>query len=279
MLEWFNNTILQISDPVLNWLLSLPLDLTLLIVSIGTGAIITYSRKFTSNQDFLKRCDADKKRLKELIKEAKKRGDKEAAKRHINTRNMISISTLKQEGLPLLAAILPLAILGTWAFQRLAYIPPQAKETIVVKAYFPVSAVGELTHILPQKGLKSGSDGQQWIQEILEEKDAKTGVILNGVASWQLQAGASVKPYQLEIQRGEEKVRKELLVGQRTYAPQLAFYDSGKAADCVEIVMKPVKFLGVVPGVEMLFLAPWLLAYFLIAIPSVMLIKRVGKIY
>ena len=279
MLEWFNNTILQISDPVLNWLLSLPLDLTLLIVSIGTGAIITYSRKFTSNQDFLKRCDADKKRLKELIKEAKKRGDKEAAKRHINTRNMISISTLNHAGLPLLAAILPLAILGTWAFQRLAYIPPQAKETIVVKAYFPVSAVGELTHILPQKGLKSGSDGQQWIQEILEEKDAKTGVILNGVASWQLQAGASVKPYQLEIQRGEEKVRKELLVGQRTYAPQLAFYDSGKAADCVEIVMKPVKFLGVVPGVEMLFLAPWLLAYFLIAIPSVMLIKRVGKIY
>ncbi len=43
--------------------------------------------------------------------------------------------------------------------------------------------------------------------------------------------------------------------------------------------MKPVKFLGLVPGIDRWLVPPWLVAYFLIAIPSVSLIKRVTGIY
>ena len=46
-----------------------------------------------------------------------------------------------------------------------------------------------------------------------------------------------------------------------------------------QIEMKPVKFLGLVPGIDWLLVPPWLVAYFLIAIPSVSLIKRVTGIF
>lgn len=39
------------------------------------------------------------------------------------------------------------------------------------------------------------------------------------------------------------------------------------------------KLFGLVPGIPFLYMPPWLLAYFLIAIPSVSLTKRVLRIY
>ena len=47
-------------------------------MAVGTAAIITLARLFTTNQDLLRRCDQDKKRLKELIREAKREKDQEA---------------------------------------------------------------------------------------------------------------------------------------------------------------------------------------------------------
>ncbi len=67
MLDWINSTVLALADPLLSWLLRLPTDLALVIVAVGTGAIITFARLLTTNQDLLRRCDQDKKRLKELI--------------------------------------------------------------------------------------------------------------------------------------------------------------------------------------------------------------------
>ena len=229
MLDWINNAILALADPLLNWLLRLPTDLALVIVAVGTGAIIALSRLFTTNQDLLRRCDQDKKRLKELIREAKRQKDKEAVKRYRTTWNMIGMTTMKEEGWPLLAAIVPIAILGTWCFQRLAFVPPRAGETVPVKAYFPVSAVGELAHVVPQEGVRevsrddSGSSGQ-WIQEIMSDVPGPDGIANNGIATWKIQAKARPEPYSLEIRCKTVTVQKELLVGQPVYAPNVEFY-------------------------------------------------------
>lgn len=72
---------------------------------------------------------------------------------------------------------------------------------------------------------------------------------------------------------------KALLVGQRVYAPDLELYGIGRPIEGVQLVMKPVKFLGLVPGIGALGMAPWMVAYFLIAIPSVSLIKKLSRIY
>ncbi|MGA2032115.1 MAG: hypothetical protein ABSG68_07670 [Thermoguttaceae bacterium] len=284
MLDGINHAILALADPLLNWLLRLPADLAVVIVAVGTGAIITLSRRFTTKQDLLQRCDQDKRRLKQLIREAKLQKDKEAVTRYRSTRNMIGMMTVKEEGWPLLAAIGPIAILGTWCFQRLAFVPPRAGETVAVRAYFPVSAVGELAHLVPQEGVRevsgddSGGSGH-WIQEIINDDPGPDGIASSGIATWKIQAGARPEPYALEIRCKTVTVQKELLVGQPVYSPNVEFYGADQPVMSARIDMKPVKFLGFVPGIDRLLMPPWLVAYFLIAIPSVSLIKRVTGIY
>jgi uncharacterized membrane protein (DUF106 family) len=282
MMESINSLILAVSDPLFNWMLRLPVDLVLIIVAVGTGTIITFSRRFTTNQNLLRRCSQDKKRLKELIREAKARGDKEAIQRHRATVQHIGLITMKQEGWPLLAALIPIALLGTWCFQRLAFIPPKAGETIVIHAYLPASAAGELAHMVPVDGVREVSQpgaGGKWIQEIAEDRfPPSTGTVIGAVATWNVQAEASPKPYKLAIHYKNASVEKELLVGQRQYSPDTQFYND-PTLHCVQIDMKPVKFLGVVHGIPQLMVPPWMLAYFLIAIPSVSLVKRIARIY
>ena len=297
MLDWINNAILALSDPLLNWLLRLPTDLALVIVAVGTGAIITFSRLFTTNQDLLRRCVQDKRRLRELIREAKLQKNKEAVKRYRTTRNMIGVMTIKEEGWPLLAAIVPIAILATWCFQRLAFVPPRAGQPVTVMAYFPVSAIGELAHVVPQEGVREVSREDiepgraklddasgQWIQEIMKDAPGPNGTVSNAVATWKIQAGARPEPYALQIRYKTLTVEKELLVGQPVYSPEVEFYGDGQPIMSAQIDMKPVKFLGLVPGIDVpgidwLLMPPWLVAYFLIAIPSVSLVKRVTGIY
>ena len=283
MLEWVNNAILAVADPLLGWLLRLPVDLALVIVAVGTGSIITFSRLFTTNQDLLRRCDQDKARLKELIREAKQQKDKNAVTRYRATLNMIGMTTMRQEGWPLLAAILPIAILGTWCFQRLAFVPPKAGETVAISAYFPLSAVGELAHMVPQNGLhevtQTGSNGhEQWIQEVVKDPESGAGVAAGAVATWHVQADADPEPYRLQIRYKTCTVKKDLRVGQAVYSPAVEFYGN-QPIGSVQIGMKPVKLLGVVPGIRRLNMPPWLVAYFLIAIPSVSLIKRLSRIH
>ncbi len=284
MLDWVNHAIVALADPLLNWLLRLPADLALVIVAAGTGAVIALCRLLTANQDLLRRCGQDKKRLKELIRQAKREKDQEAVKRYRTTRNMIAMTTIKEEGWPLLAAVVPIAILGTWCFQRLAYVPPRAGETVAVKACFPVSAVGELAHVVPQEGVREVSredpdSGGKWIQEVVNDAAGPGGIANRGIATWKIRARARPEPYVLEIRCKTVTVKKELLVGQPVYSPDVEFYGNDQPILSAQIEMKPVKFLGLVPGIDWLLVPPWLVAYFLIAVPSVSLIKRVTGIY
>jgi uncharacterized membrane protein (DUF106 family) len=284
MLDWINDAVLALADPLLGWLLRLPADLAIVLVAVGTGAIITFSRLLTTDQDLLRRCDQDKRRLKELIREAKQRKDKEAVNRYRSTRNMIGMMTMKQEGWPLLAAILPIAVLGTWCFQRLAFVPPQAGQSVPVKAYFPVSAVGELAHVVPQAGLREASREEpggsgRWIQEIVKDDPGPDGLAASAVATWQIQAEARPEPYALQIRYKTATVEKALLVGQPVYSPEVEFYGDDQPIMSVQLDMQPVRFLGLVPGIQRLLMPPWLVAYFLLAIPSVSLIKRLTGIH
>lgn len=280
MLDLINSLIMGIMDPVLGWLLYLPMDVILFIVGIGTSCILVGVRLFTTNQDLLKRCDDDKKRLNELIKEAKQNKDKETIKRYKTTKAMIALKSIKQEGLPLLAAIIPIALLGTWCFNRLLYNPPKGGEPVEMVATFPVSQAGQPVHIIPaEKGI-TVEDG--WVREITAlDKDSASG---QAEARWTFKAESREEPYVLTIHYKKKTYEKKLLVGQKTYAPGFVFYDDNTIMS-TELMMRKVKLFNVVPGIGILFpnmwnlFPPWIVAYLLIAVPFVFVVKWLFKIY
>jgi hypothetical protein len=271
VLDAWNRISLGVLDVLLGWLLALPADVRLIIVAVGSGAILTLVRVLTTNQDLLRRAAADKKRLKELIRQAKRAGDKEAAKRYRMTRSLVALTAAKAEGLPLLASILPIAMLATWCFARLGFHPPRAGEELEVCLYAPISAAGEAVHLVPADGLRA--DG--WVKEVQAVEDPNEGPP-HGLAVWRVRAAAGEAPYRLAFRLKHRSYDRDLTVGRRTYADPVV--DHGGQV-LTELKMRPIRLFGVVPGVAAIFLPPWLVAYILIVIPSVLLIKRALRIH
>jgi uncharacterized membrane protein (DUF106 family) len=306
MLDALTRLIMTLTDPAFGWLLGLPKDVALFIVGIATAGILTVVRLFTTDQNVLRRCHHDKKRLNVLIREAKARKDREAVARHRATKHLVATKALKYEGQPLLASIIPIALVGTWCFLRLDYYPPRADETIEIVAYFnqevkkkpvaepgkpkaagaediedaPVSAADKIVCILPQDHIQAETG---WVQEIqvqqLTQKERKRGAVAHGEATWRLRAEARPEEYDLQIRFKDRIVHRQLLVGQRTYEPAFTFYGADDPLNCTEVKMKQVKLFGVLPGIRWLLLPPWLVAYFVIAVPFVSILKRVARVY
>jgi uncharacterized membrane protein (DUF106 family) len=268
MLEAWNNACLYLGDLLLGWSLGLPTDLTLFVVAVLSAAVLTLVRLGTTNQDRLRRVAADRKQLKQLMREAKSRRDREAVARHRRTTSMVTLIALKAEGLPLLVAILPIAVLATWAALRLDFHPPQAGKALELALYTPVSAEAELAHVVPLDGVES--DG--WVKRIDAVTDEGPP---HGMAVWELAPAASPEPYELVLRFRGRNLTHPVLVGQSTYTPPIL--DHGGEV-LTETRLRQVKLFDVVPGIPAIFFPPWLVAYLLITIPFVFVLKPLLRI-
>ncbi len=270
MLEFLNECILTVMDPLLGWLLYLPSDATLIAIALLSAGALTGVRIVTTNQDLLRRCKEDKRRLKELAAAAKRQGDKQARARYRATSTMIGIKQLKAEGMPLVAVLLPIILLVTWCFNRLDYHAVAPEEPVELAVYLPLSAVGELAHIVPHEGITTEAG---WLKEVILDPDGEQ----NGLVVWRLRAAARAEPYTLLIRHKGATFKRSLRVDRRFYEPPLTFYDDRVL--CAEIRLQPVKLFGIVPGLPALFLPPWMVAYLLLVIPLSVLLKRVVGVY
>ena len=176
---------------------------------------------------------------------------------------------------PLLVSIIPIAFLGTWCFLRMDYVPPKADEPVKVVAYFPVSASGGVATMVPEENLRAEAG---WVQEIQVQKDA-AGVAANAVAVWKLRGAAKPESYNLQIRYKGGTYEQQLLVGQRRYDSPLTAYGPADPIICTQVMLKQVKLFGIVPGIPWLLMPPWLVAYFVIAVPFVSIVKWVTHIY
>ncbi|MCX7591971.1 MAG: hypothetical protein N2255_10135 [Kiritimatiellae bacterium] len=293
MLETINNLILKVADPLFNWILYLPRDLALFAVAIITSAVLTFSRRWTTDQEWLARADRDQVRLKALLKEAKKNKRKADVARYKQTILQIKTRSLKYEVKPLLVALVPILLLATWCFARLGFHPPREGDVFELKLYVPSAGIGRLVHLVPENGIEAVNG---WIRPVepetppvpkdwWEKANARAMAFLGmsppleAVAIWQLKAKASPTPYHLTMIYDGKPYRKEVLVGQRTYTTPMEVFGPESPVRGIETVFRPLKLFGVVPGIDMLFLPPWLVAYLLIAIPFVSIFKKLFKIY
>jgi uncharacterized membrane protein (DUF106 family) len=304
MLEALNNWCVYVMDFVMGWALNLPRDLVLAIVAVLTGLVLTGVRAFTTNQNFLKRCQNDKKRLGQLIKEAKARGDKEAIKRHKDTIQLIGMKSFKSEGMPLLVSLIPIALLATWAFGRLAFLAPQPGQPITVTVEFPSDAQGEMVALVPQEGMKV--DGNNWVRTIVSVNqpfDAQGRLPApiwpitprgdadpNNVqpttvfrAKWTVTCDRRQQPYPLDFRFRGETLPAELIVDGQKYAAPLGTWQDG--AINLKMQLQEYKFLSVVPSIDLYWnkgvfipLDAWLMGYLIIVIPLSFLLKPLMRI-
>jgi len=311
MLQAINDVILALVAPLFDVLLALPRDLVLIVVAVGTALIMTVIRVFTSDQTLLRRCDHDKKTLAKRIKHRTRNLDQRAITRrqeevvalleadgvHLtrprreslcsriarlsrkarvqplqDAKTTVALKTLRQEGLPLLVSILPIVLIATWGFARLGYRPPEADEAVGVTLYLPLSDVGSMVHLVPQVGLRSE---EGWIRPVEVETDLGQTY---GVARWTLSGEASEAGYPLHIRHGDETYRHELRVGQDIYAAPLKFFND-EGTIVLESKLEPYRFLGIVPGFPQVMLDAWIVAYLIIVIPFVPILKRVLRIH
>jgi len=257
-------------DYPLGWLLALPRDVAIVLVALGTSLLLTLVRKWTTNQDQLRRSKGDLRRLKQLLREMKQAKDKTAAGRIRTSLAMVNAIRLKAEGKPLIVSLIPIVLLAVWAVERLDFFPPKVGEDLTVKAYYPLSSVDKLTHLVPPAGLKM-------LTEAIRLVEVDPHGQQNGLATWVLRPRVALST-DLLIRHQGETASHPLRVGGRTYAPPLGA-GSGNKVLATETMLRQAKFLGIVPGVPALALPPWLIAYLIIVIPFVPILRRALRVY
>ncbi|MFW6158225.1 MAG: hypothetical protein ACOC8E_02570 [Planctomycetota bacterium] len=293
-----SNWITAVMDIPLGWLAAIPRDLAMVIVAVGTSMILTLARKWTTNQDRLRRARHDLKRLKQLKREAKRAKDKDAARRIQTTIGTINLMKMKAEGMPLLASIIPIAVLAIWCFGRLDYYPADVGDEVTVKAWYPLSSISDPGTFSYSYLIPPGEDGglemvSPPVQEIVEDPvKGPGGKTTNGYAEWTIRPTKKIESVDLAIRHKGETVRHPFSAGGWYYEPPLQVHESPKI-EATQVALTQYKFLGIVPGIgagrkwyflflsfdKPYFLAPWIVAYLVIVIPFVPLLRKVMKVY
>ena len=299
MMEFFNVFNLWVAnatDCLFGWILYLPRDLSLFCVAVFTSAALNIARKVrTKDQEWLHRAVADEERQNALIKEAKQRGDRESVKRHKDIINLIKMKTIRFEGKPLLWALLPVGLIATWAFMRIAYVPPRLNEPVVVHAYMASTDIGRNVHLVPEPGVEA-VDG--WVQSVVKDKAPeisglwdKTGVWigdqflkmlrqerqapkLEGVATWHIVAHDK-NPHVLKVRYGGRTYEQPFLAGRHQYEEPVKMFDEAPIQS-IEVVLKPMRLFDFVG--DLWIIPAWMTAYLMICIAFFYIFRRVLNI-
>ena len=259
---------------MLGWLLRLPAAAAVTIMAVATALVLRGVRWFTTDQNLLHRAAADRRRLKECMREARQRGDRDAVARHKAVAAQVAFRTLGQEWKPLLVSLVPVAVLAVWCFSRLEFHPPAAGEPVEVALYTPVPAIGDLAHIVPADGVEA----EGWVRLVAPDATGTdaTGTNAppaNGIAAWTVRAASG--SHELTFRIGDVTLTREFRAGARTYAEPIRFHDGGFVT---QLRMREARFLGIVPGIPQIGFAPWLVAYLLIVCAAFPLIRKLTGI-
>jgi hypothetical protein len=267
-------TIAQLMDHVLGWLLRLPSDAALIILALATSLLLAVVRLWTTDQDVLRRLADDKRLLRVLARQARADGDRSQARRHRENLAWLTWQTLgrrlKGECLTLAVSLLPLVLIGTWCFYRLEYHPPRAGQPLVLTLATPTTEIDSLVHLVPQAGVHPASS---WVQSITRANDPDGPP--RGIAGWLLTFAEQPSAYPLTIRIGQQTLVHPVLVGQARYLPPELDHRGSRT----HLALEPVRLFGRVPGIPALALPPWAVGYLILAVLGTLLIKRGLRIH
>lgn len=213
MMEIWTTVSCAVGDILVGWTLWLPRDAALVLLAMMIAGLALALRRLSTNPHVLRLIRDDLEQLKRLKRQARAGGDRSALTRFRRTATAVRWLQLRQESRALLVSLGPLAIVMTWASERLECLPPQSGETVTLTAWLPASAAGSVAHLVPKVGLDASAG---WIQEIIPSRHAEQP---RGLATWSLRAYAQPQAYPLVLRFRGRSAQHPLLVGQRAYLP------------------------------------------------------------
>ncbi len=257
-------------DALLGWLLLLPRDVTMFVFALITALLMTLARRWVTNQDLLRRCANDLRQLKQLNREAKQAGDKPRRQRLRNTVAMIKQIQLAEDMKVLAVVLVPVALLAIWATERLDYLPPRVGDEIVVRAFFPVSSVEEITHLVPIAGVELRTSAIQVIQPVPQSPPI-------GQAEWTLRPTSAAEELMLTIRHHGESAVHRVSVGRRTYLPPQQIHTNERLSR-TEVSLRRYCPLGVDLRTDAIGLPPWMVGYLVLTLLLVPGLKRLLQV-
>ena len=225
-----------VGDLLAGWTLWLPRDAALVLLALMTAGLAGVLRRLCTNSHTRCLMRDDLVQLKRLKRQTRAVGDWAALARFRRTATAVRWIHLRQEFRVMVVSLGPLAIVMTWASERLAYLPPQSDEAITLTARLPASASGGVVHLVPQDGLESPAG---WIRELIPSRDAGQP---RGLATWSLRADARPQAYPLVLRFRGRSVEHRLLVGQRTYLPPRRIHGEDFES---QVELRPYQPLGI----------------------------------
>ncbi len=276
MLDALHQGLVWFGDLLFGGLLRLPRDIVLVFLALLTSLVLTIVRRWTTPQDLLRRCQEDKARLKQLVKEARRRGDRASVQRIRATAAQIGMIAMKAEGKPLLASLPIIAVLAVWAFSRIGWLPPAPGEPMEVRFYFPESEIGRIAFLLPEPGLTAESG---WVQRIQPSYGPDGHTVDGGMASWRILAEPRSTPYRVRLRYRGQILERPLIADGRRYATPTVFFSDAAAVIGSELALREYRPFGVIPGWPALALAPWIVGYLIIVLPLSLALKPLLRIY
>ena len=254
------DVLLTCGDFLWGRLLHPPSDAALVLAALAGALAAALPLALTAPRRWRKQAAADRRRLRALIREARRDNDAETLKRLRTTLAEITAMAARRELFPLVLSLPLLATLGVWCSQRLSHHPPQVGETVELVLHAPASAIGEAVHLVPQDDLQANG----WLRIITAESADR------GRAVWRLR-GRRAGIYPLLLRYRGETFTGDFAVGRTTCELGKTWLGStGRWRGGLRL--RPRKLGGWLPG---LGLPPWLTAYLLIALPAAWLLRRI----
>jgi hypothetical protein len=211
-------------DYPLAWTLALPREAAILVTALLTSLVLTLVRKFTTNQDRMRRCKADLARLKTLLRQHKAAGDRAAVERTRATSTAVRLIQMRAEGLGLVVSLLPIGMLALWAMERLDYLPARVGQEVTITARYSLSVVDSVTHLVPPDKARLVSPAVQLVRPDPEDKE-------HGVATWALVSDAPTDGLEVLIRHDRQTAAHVLRVGGNTYDPPLVHHQGGAVVE------------------------------------------------
>ena len=247
-------TLINAGDWLLGWALHLPRDLTLIVIAALTAGVLLGFRALLIDRNLLSRLEDDEQRLRELCHTAREQSNTVRLQQHQTVRRHLAARRLRLEALPVLAGLVPALLIITWGRQRLDHFAIQPNEPFEFTATLPASQIGKLVHLVPQDGLTT-ADG--WIKKI---EPLPTEASPEGIAIWTLTATSRLSLLTLRTER--QTIEHPVFVG-RPAPPDAHLNHDGDIA--TRLQLPQYRPLGVVPGIPLLGIPPWLLGLIILS--------------